>query len=128
MNAENTSWKALHHQSTIVDLHTHPSLKATVFHRNLGRKKTKFLTKLFKEKFWPFSGRVTFPKMQEGGVDVLLSTAYILEQGWIDDISLIKWLFKFFSSVLHASLSLSVINTILKPASSNPFAEPPHPE
>ena len=39
MNAENTSWKALHHQSTIVDLHTHPSLKATVFHRNLGRKK-----------------------------------------------------------------------------------------
>ena len=99
MNTENTSWKALHHQSTIVDLHTHPSLKATVFHRNLGSKKTKFLTKLFKEKFWPFSGRVTFPKMQEGGVDVLLSTAYILEQGWIDDISLIKWLFKFFYNV-----------------------------
>ena len=92
-------WKDLHHNSTIVDLHSHPSLKASVFHRDIGSTKTKFLPKLFKEKFWPFSGRVTFPKMEEGGVDVLLSTAYILEQGWIDDISLIKWLFWLFPSV-----------------------------
>ena len=30
--------------------------------------------------------------MEKGGVDVLLSTAYVLEQGWINDISLIKFL------------------------------------
>ena len=92
-------WKDLHYNSTIVDLHSHPSLKASVFHRDIGGTKTKFLSKFFKEKFWPFSGRVTFPKMEEGGVDVLLSTAYILEQGWIDDMSLVRKLFWLFPSV-----------------------------
>ena len=29
----------------------------------------------------------------------MLSTAYTLEQGWIDDISLIRWLFWLFPSV-----------------------------
>ena len=86
------SWEDLHFDSTVVDLHSHPSLKATVFHRNIGSSKSKFIAKFFKEKFWPFSDRVTFPKMEKGGVDVLLSTAYVLEQGWINDISLIKFL------------------------------------
>jgi len=93
------NWKQLHDDSTIVDLHSHPSLKASVFHRDLGSTKTKFLSKFFKEKFWPFSGRVTFPKMEEGGVDVLLSTTYVLEQGWIDDMSLVRKLFWLFPSV-----------------------------
>jgi len=89
-----SDWNELHHKATVVDLHTHPALKSTIFHRNLSAPPGKFLQRFFKEKFWPFSGRVTFPKMQAGGMDVLLSTAYVLEQGWIDDISLIKWLFK----------------------------------
>jgi len=92
-------WKQLHDDSTIVDLHSHPSLKASVFHRDLGSTKTKLLSKFFKEKFWPFSGRVTFPKMDKGGVDVLLSTTYVLEQGWIDDMSLVRKLFWLFPSV-----------------------------
>jgi microsomal dipeptidase-like Zn-dependent dipeptidase len=89
-----SDWNDLHHKTTVVDLHTHPALKSTIFHRNLSSTTGKFLQRFFKEKFWPFSGRVTFPKMEAGGMDVLLSTAYVLEQGWIDDISLIKWLFK----------------------------------
>jgi len=90
------SWKELHENSVIVDLHSHPSLKSSVFHRDIGSKKTKLLQKFFKEKFWPFSGRVTFPKMEQGGVDVLLSTAYLLEQGWIDDMSIVQKLFWLF--------------------------------
>ena len=70
-------WKELHDTSVVVDLHSHPSLKSSVFHRDIGSKKPKLLQKFFKEKFWPFSGRVTFPKMEQGGVDVLLSTAYL---------------------------------------------------
>ena len=93
------NWETLHHESTLVDLHTHPGLKATVFGRDLSSTKRKILSKFFEKKFWPFSDRVTFPKMDKGGVDVLLSTSYVLEQGWIDDIKLIKFLFWLFSSV-----------------------------
>jgi len=93
------NWQDLHSKSTVVDLHSHPSLKSSVFHRNIGSKETKFLQRLFKEKFWPFSGRVTFPKIEQGGVDVLLSTAYVLEQGWIEDMSLVRKLFWLFPKV-----------------------------
>jgi len=68
-----SDWNDLHHKTTVVDLHTHPALKSTVFHRNLSSTTGKFLQRFFKEKFWPFSGRVTFPKMEAGGMDVLLS-------------------------------------------------------
>ena len=89
-------WNKLHHDSTIVDLHTHPSLKSTLFHRNFGgRKRRKFLAALFSGAFWPLSERVTFKNMQQGGVDVLLSTAYAPESGWVEDLSLIKWLLFF---------------------------------
>ena len=94
------NWEKLHNESLVVDLHTHPSLKSLLFHRNLSRKTSgKLLASLFKGAFWPFSERITFPRMEEGGVDVMLSTAYILEQGWIDDIKLIKFLFWVFSGV-----------------------------
>ena len=93
------NWEKTHEDATIVDLHTHPTLKSMMFHRSLGGKKTRFLSTLFKEGFWPFSERITFPKMEEGGVDVMFSTAYILEQGWIDDIKLIKFLLWCFSDV-----------------------------
>tara|TARA_R110000824_G_scaffold128568_5_gene289591 strand:- start:266 stop:1504 length:1239 start_codon:yes stop_codon:yes gene_type:complete len=86
------SWQELHQNSTVVDLHSHSMLKAEIFDRKLSNRDGKWLSKWFKEAFWPFSARATFPKIDEGGIDVLLSTAYVLEQGWIDDISLIDWL------------------------------------
>ena len=86
------NWKELHNESTVVDLHSHSMLKRSIFNRDLSRREGKWLAKWFKESFWPFSERATFPKIDEGGVDVILSTAYVLEQGWIDDISLIDWL------------------------------------
>ena len=99
-------WKELHHESTVVDLHSHPSLKSSVFHRDIGSNKTKLLQKFFREKFWPFSGRVTFPKLEQGGMDVLLSTAYVLEQGWIDDMSLVRKLFWLFPKVKKKRLQV----------------------
>jgi len=92
-------WKELHKNSTVVDLHSHSMLKRSIFNRDLSKRSGKWLSGLFKEKFWPFSARATFPKIDEGGIDVLLSTAYVLEQGWIDDISLIDWLLWFTPSV-----------------------------
>ena len=86
--------KELHDTSTVVDLHCHPAIKASIFHRNMGSEKDKFLMGLFKRKFWPLSNRTSFPKLIEGGVDVLLSTAFIPEGGWYEDMSLAKWLIK----------------------------------
>jgi len=100
-NGDTVNWKDLHNKSTVVDLHSHPSLKSSLFRRDIGSPKKRLFQKLklFQEKFWPFSGRVTFPMLDKGGVDVLLSTAYTLEKGWIDDMSLIRWLFWLFPSV-----------------------------
>jgi len=93
------NWQDLHKASTVVDLHTHPALKSIILGVSLSSSKRNFLSQMFDKKFWPLSNRVTFPKMDKGGVDVILSTAYILEQQWIEDISLIKWLFKIFRGV-----------------------------
>ena len=96
------SWENLHKESVVLDWHTHPGIKAIILGSDLNSSKKKPLLKFFERKFWPFSNRVTFPKINAGGVDVLLSTAYTLEQGWIDDIKLIRWLFWLFPSVRKA--------------------------
>ena len=106
-------WKELHDTSVVVDLHSHPSLKSSVFHRDIGSKKPKLLQKFFKEKFWPFSGRVTFPKMEQGGVDVLLSTAYLLEQGWIDDMSIVQKLFWLFPKIKKKLVDVSYFDATM---------------
>ena len=93
------NWQDIHNESTVVDLHTHSTLKSYMFNRELGGNKRRLLGKFFAEGFWPFSERITFPKLEEGGVDVALSTAYILEQEWIDDIKLIKFLLWMFRGV-----------------------------
>jgi len=86
-------WKELHFDSTVVDLHTHPALKSALFHRDLTvSNKRKFLMKLFGKAFWPATTRTDFPKMEQGGMDIILSTVYAPEMGWLEDIPLVKCL------------------------------------
>lgn len=78
-------WKQLHfHKSKIVDLHAHPSLKASIFNR--------LLTSRFRasRSFDPFSVRTDFPKLKDGGVDVLLTTVYAPEKGIFDECTYLK--------------------------------------
>ena len=84
------SWKNLHTKSKVVDLHNHSVLKKFLFNRDLSGNNTKFLAKLFKRAFWPFSERSNFPLIKKGEVDVVLSTCYIPEIEWIDDQPLVK--------------------------------------
>lgn len=84
-------WKDLHDSSTVVDLHNHAVLKRFLLDRDLSSSKTKFLAGLFKRAFWPLSQRSTFPLLEKGGVDVVLSTCYIPEREWLEDQSLVKW-------------------------------------
>ena len=85
-------WEELHDSALVVDNHIHPSLKASLFHRDLSRNHKR---RLFWRSFWPVYTRTSFPKMLAGGYDVALSTAYVPEQGWLKDLPVInfaKWL------------------------------------
>ena len=75
----------------MVDLHNHAVLKRFLLDRDLTTTKTKFLASLFKRAFWPLSQRSTFPLIDKGGIDVVLSTCYIPEREWLEDQSLVKW-------------------------------------
>jgi len=91
------SWQDTHKEAIIFDWHNHATLKNFLFDRGMdGKRGWRLLSNLFKRSFWPFSERNTFPKIEEGGVDVLLSTCYIPEAGWAEDqklIAFVKWLF-----------------------------------
>jgi microsomal dipeptidase-like Zn-dependent dipeptidase len=83
-------WETLHDEATIVDLHAHPSLKASLFFRALGQR-----IYPSPRAFDPFSVRTNFPRLREGGVDVLLSVIYAPEIGIINSappLKLLKYL------------------------------------
>jgi len=79
------NWRDVHEQSVVVDLHNHAVLKKFLLDRDLTGSKTKFLAGLFKRGFWPLSQRNTFPLIEKGGVDVVLSTCYVPEVEWLED-------------------------------------------
>tara|TARA_R110002020_G_scaffold4233_1_gene18848 strand:- start:9376 stop:10608 length:1233 start_codon:yes stop_codon:yes gene_type:complete len=93
------NWQETHDNSIIFDWHNHGTLKSFLFDRSLDGKNPKPLTKFFKRAFWPLSERNTLPKMEEGGLDVVLSTSYIPEIEWVDDQWLIKVLKYLYPSV-----------------------------
>ena len=63
-------WKTIHQDATIIDLHAHPSLKASLFYRYLGQR-----IYPSPRAFDPFAVRTNFPRLHEGGVDMLLKLA-----------------------------------------------------
>lgn len=92
------TWDDLHHYLTAVDLHMHPSLKSTLFHRDLSAKHNR---KLLGRATWPMETRTDFHKLKTGGLDVGLSTVYIPEQGWLEDIPLLNLLVKYLKPKLY---------------------------
>lgn len=81
-------WHKIHYQdSTIVDLHAHPSMKVSMFDRTLTRR-------LYPSRrgFDPFSVRTNYAKLKEGGVNALLSVLYAPERGIIDECRYLKLL------------------------------------
>jgi hypothetical protein len=71
-------WEDVHfRQATLVDLHAHPSLKVSLFHRTLGR------WNRASRAFDPFDVHADFPKLRARGVDVLLSSVHVPEAGMV---------------------------------------------
>lgn len=78
------NWEEIHKNSTIVDIHAHPSLKVSFFKRMLTSRGE---TSRF---FNPFSVRTNFLKLKKGGIDVLLSTICTPEKNILKECTYIK--------------------------------------
>jgi microsomal dipeptidase-like Zn-dependent dipeptidase len=81
------TWQQIHRAANVVDLHAHPSFNISLFHRLL----TSHLYPSSRA-FDPFSVRTNFPRLKEGGVDVVLSVAHPPERGILDECPPLKLL------------------------------------
>ncbi len=83
-------WQQLHHEATIVDLHIHPSMQQQLFRRNLNLRYV--INRTLHGN--PMSVRASFPRLHDGGYDVIFSTLYVPEMGILKDFPIVK-LFRF---------------------------------
>ena len=83
-------WKRIHHEATIVDLHVHPSMQQQLFRRNLNWRYV--INRTFHAN--PLSVRASFPRLHDGGYDVILSVLYVPEHGILKDFPIVK-IFRF---------------------------------
>jgi microsomal dipeptidase-like Zn-dependent dipeptidase len=95
-------WKRIHHEATIVDLHVHPSMQQQLFQRNLN------LRYLINRTFHanPLTVRASFPRLRDGGFDVILSVMYVPEHGILNDFPIVR-LFRFLRPDLWRKLILA---------------------
>jgi membrane dipeptidase len=80
-------WQQVHFvDATVLDLHAHPSLKVSLFNR--------LLTSRFRasRSFDPFAVRTDFPKLKEGGLDILMSSVYAPEKGMLEECRYLRLL------------------------------------
>lgn len=95
-------WKRIHQEVTLVDLHIHPSMQQQLFKRNLN------LRYVINRSLHgnPMNVRASFPRLHDGGYDVILSTLYVPEHGILKDFPLVR-LFRFLRPDLWRKLILS---------------------
>jgi microsomal dipeptidase-like Zn-dependent dipeptidase len=98
----NLDWKRIHHEATIIDLHIHPSMQQQLFNRNLNLRYV--INRTLHGN--PMNVRASFPRLRDGGYDVILSTLYVPEKGILNDFPIVK-LFRFLRPDLWRKLILS---------------------
>ncbi len=87
-------WQDLHFDSTLVDLHAHPSFNVSLFNRAITRR---FYPS--RSAFDPFSVRTNIPNLKKGGVDLMLSVVYAPERGIFDECRYLRILSLFMQTV-----------------------------
>ena len=95
MNARyDSDWEQIHFDSVLLDLHAHPSLNVSLFHRTLT-------SRLYPSSraFDPFSVRTDVSRLQKGGVDALLSVLYAPEKGIFEECRILRLLRHFIPRV-----------------------------
>lgn len=83
-------WQGLHRQATIVDLHIHPSMQQQLFRRDLNLRYV--IHRVLHGD--PLTVRASFPRLRDGGYDVIFSTVYLPERGILKDFPIVN-LFRF---------------------------------
>ncbi len=83
-------WRELQKEATIVDLHIHPSMQQQLFNRNLN---LRFVINRTIHGD-PLAVRASFPRLKDGGYDVILSVLHVPEHGLLKDFPLAN-LFRF---------------------------------
>lgn len=77
-----------HQQTSVIDLHVHPSLKTFLFDKKLSKR---YRT----GGAWnPLAMRVDLPKIKSGGVNAILSSVYLPERKMIEDCGILNLLSK----------------------------------
>jgi len=79
-------WRQIQHDATIVDLHVHPSMQQQLFRRNVNLRFVIDRTLHGN----PLSVRASFPRLKDGGFDVILSVLYVPEKPILKDFPIIK--------------------------------------
>ena len=79
-------WRQLQKEATIVDLHVHPSMQQQIFQRNLNVRYV--INRTIHGN--PMAVRASFPRLRDGGFDVILSTLHVPERGLQKDFPIIK--------------------------------------
>ena len=95
-------WQRIHQEATIVDLHVHPSLQQQLFRRNLNWRYV--INRSLHGN--PMSVRASFPRLHDGGFDVIFSAIYLPERGILKDFPIVKW-FRFLRPDLWRKLIVS---------------------
>jgi len=83
-------WHQLQHEANIVDLHIHPAMQQALFNRNLNLRYV--INRSIHAN--PLSVRASFPRLKDGGYDVILSVLHVPEHGLLKDFPIAR-LFQF---------------------------------
>ena len=81
------SAESIHRSATLIDMHAHPSMNVSLFHRALT---SRFYPS--SRAFDPFSVRTDFTRLEQGSVDVMLSVIHAPERGIVDECPPLKYL------------------------------------
>lgn len=79
-------WKQIHSEANVVDLHIHPSMQQQLFNRNLNLRY--IINRTLHGN--PMNVRASFPRLKDGGYDVIFSTLYVPERGIQKDFPIVK--------------------------------------
>jgi microsomal dipeptidase-like Zn-dependent dipeptidase len=79
-------WRQLQKEVTLVDLHIHPSMQQQLFRRNINLRY--IINRTLHGN--PLAVRASFPRLKDGGYDVILSVLHVPEKGIRKDFPIIN--------------------------------------
>ena len=79
-------WREIQKEATIVDLHVHPSMQQQLFRRNLNMRFVIDRTLHGN----PMAVRASFPRLKDGGIDLICSVLHVPEKRLRDDFPIVR--------------------------------------